>query len=406
MQALQFNVTTASFIIAKCAGYVLGKRVFYKGPLRTIRLVDIPEPTLPATDWVKIKTLYCGFCGSDQNLILLHDSPSASPFTSFPSVLGHEIVGEIVETGADVKDFSAGDIVTIYPFLGCAARKIQPLCSSCQAGKSSSCENFAKGSLPPGMLTGLNSGINGGFAPFLVAHASQLFKVPASVSPEEAVMTEPVTVALGTLFDNLPQPDEKVLVVGGGVIGTLLIRAIRALVENCQISVIEPSEFAAALALESGADEIIPINDIYTGAARVTGATLYKPLIGVTMPMGGFERIYDTVGNSATLNQNLRLLKALGTLSVVGIGGDVKLDLTPLWLKLQTIKGVYGCGEITYQGRKQHAFTAALELMGSGKIHTADLITHKFNIAQYADMIAVNLNKGEHKAVKTVVSFI
>lgn len=405
MKALQFNATAANFIIAKSGAALFGNRIFYKGPLRMIRLVDIPEPTLPSPDWVKIETIYCGFCGSDQNVILLHDSPSATPFTSFPCILGHEIVGRISDVGSNVTTFSKADTVVINPFLGCETRGITPLCPSCAAGRSSNCENFAKGNISPGMITGLCKGVNGGFAPVLVAHKSQLFKVPEGVNHKTAVMTEPLTIALDTIFNNMPEPDENVLIIGGGVIGTLVIRSIRAVEAHCHISVIEPAPFAARLAMESGADEIIPVNDMFNQTARITGATIYKPLLGMQMPMGGFHRIYDTVGNSSTLNQSLRLLKALGTISVVGIGGDVKLDLTPLWLKLQQIRGVYGSGKVMYQNRKQHVFEVALQLMETGKIQVEDLITHKFAIEDYAHMIEVNLNKGANKAVKTIVSF-
>ena len=81
MKALQFHVNVPKFIAAKGLGRLIGKRVYYQGPLKTIRLVDIPEPSLPGPDWVMLQTVYCGFCGSDLNLILLHDSPTASPFT-------------------------------------------------------------------------------------------------------------------------------------------------------------------------------------------------------------------------------------------------------------------------------------------------------------------------------------
>lgn len=77
---------------------------------------------------------------------------------------------------------------------------------------------------------------------------------------------------------------------------------------------------------------------------KLTGAQRHKPVMGPDMLTGGFARIYDTVGTSATLNTALHCLETGGTLSQVGIGHDVKLDLTPLWLKLQTLKGVYGCG--------------------------------------------------------------
>ena len=129
-------------------------------------------------------------------------------------------------------------------------------------------------------------------------------------------------------------------------------------------------------------------------------------MLGMEIPMGGFNRIYDTVGNAATLNQSMRLLAAMGTLSIVGIGGDVKLDLTPIWLKLQTVKGVYAYGMVTYSGERRHVFDIALELMSQNKIRADILVTHKFKIEDYRKMIEVNMSKGKHKAIKTVLSFV
>ncbi len=404
MKALQFNVNVPKFAAAKILRTFFGKQVFYKGPVKTISLVDIPEPKLPTPDWVKIKTIYCGFCGSDLNLILLHDSPSASPFTSFPCVTGHEIVGEIVDTGTGVEGFKAGDMVTLNPGLGCEARGITPVCPSCRAGRAS-CENFANGNLPPGMFVGINQGINGGFAPLMTAHKSQLFKVPDGMSPETAVITEPVSVALQAVLDNLPEENEKILVVGGGVIGNLIIQSLRALVPGCSISVIEPSSFAADLAKKAGADEVIPSKKAFKQTARITGAKIYKPMIGMDIAMGGFDKIYDTVAAKTTLNLSMRLLTAMGTLSIVGIGGDVKLDLTPLWLKLQTIKGVYGYGYTEFNGKRQHVFEIAMDLMNQDKIQAENIVTHKFALEDYEQMIEVNLNKQKHRAMKTIVAF-
>lgn len=404
MKALQFNVNAPRFLAAKTLGLIFGKQVFYRGFVKTIQLVDIPEPKLPTPDWVKIKTIYCGFCGSDLNLILLHDSPTASPFTSFPCVTGHEIVGIITEAGAGVEGFKIGDMVTNNPGLGCEARGITPVCPSCRAGRAS-CENFAKGNLPPGMFVGINKGVNGGFAPYLAAHKSQLFKVPEGMPPEAAVMTEPVAVALQAVFDNLPEENEKILVIGGGVIGNLIIQSVRALVPECYISVIEPSAFAADLAKNAGADAVIPAKAAFAQAARFTKATIYKPMIGMEILMGGFHRIFDTVASGSTLKLSMRLLAGMGSLSIVGIGGDVKLDLTPLWLKLQTVKGVYGYGRHVFDGENRHVFDIALDLMNQGKIRVENLVTHRFPIEDYEQMIEVNLNKGKRRAMKTVMAF-
>lgn len=405
MKALQFNVTTARFLAAKTLRTLFGPRVFYRGPTRTIRLTDIPEPVLPATDWVKIETIYCGFCGSDLNLILLHDSPTASPFTSFPCVPGHEIVGRVIEAGPAVEGFTPGDRVVVNPTLSCVTRGINPVCRSCRSGRPGNCENYAEGNLPPGMFIGINSGINGGFAPRLVAHQSQLYPVPVSLSDEAAVMTEPAAVALQTVFDNRPGKGDHCLVIGGGVIGNLVVQALRALSPECPIAVIEPCPHAAHLAVEAGAHEIVQRDTVFEQTTRLTGARVYKPMLGMEIPMGGFHRIYDTVGISQTLNLALRLLQAMGTLSVVGIGGNVKLDFTPLWLKLQTVKGVYAYGTVTENGRRQPVFERALELITCGTLSPIPLVSHRFTIENYCKMIEVNLDKKTHKAMKTIVSF-
>lgn len=405
MKALQFNVTTGRFVVAKILGGIFGSRVFYAGPAKTLQLADIAEPALPSPDWAKIQTRYCGFCGSDLNLIRLHDSPTASPFTSFPCVMGHEITGRITETGLHVRELTPGDRVVMVPALGCETRGISPLCPSCRAGRTSNCENFAEGSLPPGMFTGINRAINGGFAPLVVAHKSQMFRVPDGVSDMAAVMTEPAAVALQAVFENPGRPGENVLVVGGGVIGNLIVQALRVLTPDCRISVIEPSDFAASLARDMGADEVIAPGRVTDRISRITGARRYKPMLGPEILMGGFARIFDTVASNATLNMSLRALAAMGTLSMVGIGANIKIDPTPLWLKLQTVQGAYGYGMVTHQGERRHVFAIALELMHNGKIRADPLVTHRFAIENFREMIAVNLDKARHRAMKTVVSF-
>jgi (R,R)-butanediol dehydrogenase/meso-butanediol dehydrogenase/diacetyl reductase len=405
MKALRFDVTTLRFVLTKAVGALLGKWIYYNSPLASIKYVDIPEPELPTEDWVKIKTIYCGFCGSDLNLIFLHDSPTASPFTSFPCVIGHEYCGEIVELGKKVRGFKVGDIVTYATPLSCAARDISPVCPSCQAGRPNNCENFAEGSLPPGMFLGICSAVNGGFAPYIVAHRSQLFTLPQGMTYESGALIEPFSVALEAVLDSMPENRDRVLIIGGGVIGNMLVKAIHALGINCNITVIEPSPFHAKFIMKSGVDNIMDGN-IYQRTVEITGARSYKPLLGSEILMGGFDRIYDTVASSSTLNMSMRILAANGILSVVGIGGDVKLDLTPLWLKHQTVKGVFAFGFATFKGKNRHIFDIAIELVKKKRVALDEMITHRFRLEDYKEMIEVNMNKAKHGAVKTVISFI
>ena len=385
---------------------IVNKKLFYRGPLATVKLADVSEPALPSPAWVKIRTMLCGFCASDLNLIFLHDSPTASSFTSFPCTIGHEICGEIVDTGSEVKEFKKGDIVTIAPALNCTTRGIDPVCSACKAGRTGNCENFAEGNLSPGMFTGICRDTGGGFGEYFVAHKSQVFKLPEGMSKEEGALIEPLSVALQAVTDNRPQPGDQVLVIGGGVIGTMLVKTMRALGIDCHITVSEPSPFHAEFIREAGADRVITDGDLFSHTVDITGATRYKPLIGEDVLMGGFNKIFDVVANTQTLNQALRCLAVEGVLSVVGIGHHVKLDLTPLWLKHQTMRGVFACGYTNVDGKREHIFQEAIDLVSTKKADIKDMVTHTFSIDDYEEMIEINLAKAKNRVIKTMVSFM
>ena len=405
MKALQFSVSVPQYAALKVIGKI-ARRFYYEGPLATIRLADVAEPALPSPDWVKIRTLLCGLCGTDVSLIFLRDSPAASPFTSFPCTIGHEVCGEIMEVGNNVDGIQKGDLVTVAPQLSCVTRGIEPLCRSCQSGKIANCENMAEGKLSPGLIIGICRDIGGGFAPYMVAHKSQVFKLPQGMSPKEGAMIEPFAVTLQAVYDNTPDRDDQVLIIGGGVIGNLLVQSIRALGIDCSITVAEPSRFHAELASQAGANHLITDGDVLHQSERITGAKAYKPMLGDKIAMGGFTRIFDTVASAETLNADLRVLRTGGVLSLVGIGKEVMSDLTTLWLKLQTIKGAYCYGYTDVRGKREHVFQIAIDFVKQKKVSVAPMITHTFPLKSYRELIEVNLRKGKYKAVKTAVSFI
>ncbi len=129
------------------------------------------------------------------------------------------------------------------------------------------------------------------------------------------------------------------LVIGGGVIGAMVVKCMRALDSVCDITVVEPSAFAAEHVKQCGANRTIK-GGIIDAAVEIAGGRAYQPLLGERVVMGGFDKVYDTVGHADTLNMALRVTATSGTLSVIGIGKEVKLDLTTLWLKLQTVRGL------------------------------------------------------------------
>ena len=181
---------------------------------------------------------------------------------------------------------------------------------------------------------------------------------------------------------------------------------MRALGIDCHITVSEPSPFHAEFIREAGADRVITDGDLFSHTVDITGATRYKPLIGEDVLMGGFNKIFDVVANTQTLNQALRCLAVEGVLSVVGIGHHVKLDLTPLWLKHQTMRGVFACGYTNVDGKRKHIFQEAIDLVSTKKADIKDMATHKFSIDNYEEMIEINLAKAKNRVIKTMVSFM
>ena len=402
MKALLFSFGIPQFLLLQ-ALRPLSSRFCYQGWLSTVKLVELPEPTLPSAQWIKIKTKYCGFCGSDLSLVTLDLSPASSPFCSSPSVLGHEFCGEVTEIGSEVKNCRVGDLVTIAPLLNCSVREITPACRTCQQGNPS-CENFAEGRLAPGMLQGVCREIPGGFAEYTVAHYSQVFRVPEGVSAESAALVEPLAVALQAVLDNQPKERDQVLVIGAGVIGSLVIKAIRALRINCPITVAAHSRYQADFASKCGANQVV-LNELIDESARITGSRAYQPVMGRKILSSGFDRIFDTVGHNETMEIALRIAAPGSTISLIGIGKELKIDPTPLWLKMLMVKGSLCYGYHTFQNRRQHVFEIALGWLSRKEIVVEDLLSHKFRLEDYPKMIEANLHKSQKQTMKTMVAF-
>ncbi|MGH3055497.1 MAG: alcohol dehydrogenase catalytic domain-containing protein, partial [Gaiellaceae bacterium] len=189
MKALQFRFSIPRYAYSKIVGRF--RTDAHWDRYSALSYTDIPEPALRGDRWVRVQTQLSGICGSDMSALFLKgatDSP-LTPFVSFPMVLGHEIVGSVVEVGAQVRRVQVGQRVVINPMLSCAPRGIEPACSSCATGEFSLCHNFAEGALPPGMLIGSNNAVNGGYAPALAVHESQCIAVRVCVWQLHAVLT-------------------------------------------------------------------------------------------------------------------------------------------------------------------------------------------------------------------------
>jgi L-iditol 2-dehydrogenase len=404
LKAIQFNVSIPQYIFCKALGSLVPS--IYVGRLSCTRYRDVPEPKLPDEEWVSIKVKYGGICGSDLNLIFLHDSPATSPFASFPFTIGHEVVGVIDKVGQRVPGIKQGERVVVDPVLSCMARGFHELCPACRRGDLSLCERMTSGHISPGLLIGACRDTGGSWSPYLVAHHSQIFKVPAKVSDRNAIMADPFATALHAIMRDPPRDNDTVLVIGAGVIGICVLAALRALGFSNRIIVLAKHPFQMEMARLYGASEIFQLtsgSESYNQLAQLLGANILTPLFGKPVIQGGADITYECVGRNRSINDALRFTKSGGKVKLLGVASFPRgIDWTPIWLNELEIQGSFAVSTEELGEKRSRTYALALDLMSSGKIDLAPLVTHQFPLDQYRHAIATASGKRKSKAMKVV----
>lgn len=402
MKAVTFDAGLLRYLFTLSAGKI-NKKLHYGG-LSCVRLENISEPKLPGEDWVKIRTTYGGICGSDINLVFLHDTPTLSPFVSKKFVIGHENVGVIVEKGKAVKGFEVGDRVVADSILSCESRGLNK-CPSCLKGDTNLCSNFSRGRLEAGTMMGTCGDTGGSWGEYYTAHSSQLFKVPDSLSDEQAVLTDPLCSAIHPVLGSLPKDNEKVLIIGMGIIGLLAVAVLRAMGSKAYISVVARHMFQGELAKKYGADHVIYSNDMSMEeeVAKVTGGRVYKPMLGEKYIIGGYDKVFDCAGSQRSIRDSVRFIRSGGTLVLVGLAANISMDWTLVWFKEINLKGTYCYGSDDFNGIRERTFRIGLDMLSSGKIDTSPLITHVFSLEDYRQAIETAAGKGKYKSIKVLL---
>ncbi len=184
------------------------------------------------------------------------------------------------------------------------------------------------------------------------------------------------------------------LVIGSGTIGLCTVQALKALSPGCHITSLARHSYQAEKARSLGADEALIGQDLYASTAEITGARLYKGMLGNRMLLGGFEVIYDCVGTARTLNDSLRCAKAGGTIVLVGISlKPLKLDLTPVWSQEIHLVGNVAHGHDSWQGEWRHDYDIVIDFMRAGKLTADGFITHRFPLAGWCEAVRTAMDK-------------
>ena len=406
MKAVQFNLTIPRYILGRSLGHIM-QGIFWSG-LSCTQYKDIPEPSLPEDDWVKIKTGFGGICGTDLSTVRLHTSPYLTPFNSFPGALGHEGVGYIDELGSAVKGYQVGDRIVVEPLLWCSPRGIDDFCEFCRRGEVSLCRHVADGKIAPGMSIGSCKDTGGTWSERFVVHQSQLFRVPGGVSDKNALMVEPFSTGLHAVLSNFPRDDETVIILGAGTIGLCVIAALRALGSKARLLVLARHKFQAEAAEKLGASSVITGGGLYAlqKVADYTGATIKKSMLGKPVMVGGVDRVFECVGSESSIDNALTITRAGGQLILVSMPGNLQLDWTPI-----SVKELKVCASWAYhhseefEGKTQATFEIALSLMEQGKVDLDWMVTHVFRLEEYKSILQMLSKRGDHQIIKAAFKF-
>jgi threonine dehydrogenase-like Zn-dependent dehydrogenase len=398
--ALQYRKSVPRYLLMRAGA----KRV--KGldtsRLSPLQLEEVAEPKLPTPEWVRVRPLLSGICGSDLGTLSAESSPYFSPITSPPFVMGHEILGEVVE---DNSGFSSGERVVVEPALGCVVRGIEPPCAYCASGRYALCVNVAKGDISPGIQTGFCGDTGGGWSEgTLVAHPSQLYRVPDEVPDEAAVALEPLACAVHAALKVEPGSEETALVIGAGSVGLFVVAALRQLTRAGRIVCVAKHERQRDEALRLGVDEVVHPKETYGELTKALGANVYAPELGKPVIMGGAEKVFECVGAPGTIEDATRLCAPGGAVTLVGMPGTRScLDLTALWHKEIHLAGAYAYGVEEYQGEKVKSFELAMRI--APEIRLDQLVGPRFGLRQYREAIAAARSSGQNGHIKVVFDF-
>lgn len=383
MLALQFVRSIPAFAIVKASG---GRPDVATSALSMLRLGDVAEPELPAPGWLPVRPTLSGICGSDLAAIGGHASLYLDPLTSYPFVPGHEVVGVLDD----------GSRVVLEPALGCKVRGIDPPCARCAEGRPGLCYNVTEGPIEVGLQTGYCADTGGGWGEVLVAHPSQLHAIPDKLSDEAALLIEPFACCIHAALRGAATKDDVVVVLGAGTIGLLTVAAVRLFTPPKRLIAVAKHPTQRDLARKLGADQVIAPADTFQ---RIRFATAARRLDGMdrSLLLGGADVTFECVGRADSLSDAARFTRGGGTVVVVGMPGDEKVDWAAIWQRELTVTGAYAYGS---EPKRKGKRTFELALEAAPEVRLETLAGPFFGLGEYREAITYAMSAGRLGAVK------
>jgi L-iditol 2-dehydrogenase len=301
-------------------------------------LTDMPVPAI-SPDELLVAVKACGICGSD-----VHGLDGSTGRRIPPIVMGHEAAGVIEEVGPAVTGFAPGDRVTFDSTVYCGQ------CVYCRAGRINLCDSRH--------VLGVSCREyrrHGCFAQYVAIPNYIAYRLPDALSFQHAAMVEAVSIALHAVNRARPVLGDSAVVVGAGMIGQLIVQALRT--AGCgTLIAIDLDDIRLERARRFGADHVLNANspDLFGAINHLTCGA-------------GANAAFEAVGAAASLQTAISSVRKGGIVTLVGnISQQVPMPLQAIVTRELTLLGsCASCGE----------YPACLELMSRGKIDVQSLIS-------------------------------
>ena len=281
------------------------KAVYLERP-EDIYIKEIDEPLCPA-GYARVRVRAVGICGSD-----ISAYKGTSPMCTYPRIIGHEVVGDIVEVNSSSSQLKVGDRVILEPYIYCGK------CYPCLNGRTNSCEN----------LKVLGVHIDGGMTEYISHPVHLIHKLPDKLSDEEWVMVEPLSIAMHALHRLKVKEGEHIAIFGGGQIGNLAAQS--ALIIGAIPILIDLLDERLGKAREVGIENVLnPQKDnIMEKIKEITGGRMAECVVEATGALSAIRTTLDVVACTGRIafvgwpSQEISLPTALITRKELDIYGS------------------------------------------------------------------------------------
>ena len=313
--------------------------------IRTFSIVEETKPSLSSASDVLIKISAVGICGSDVHYY--KTGRIGDQIIQFPFTLGHECSGIVEEVGENVTTVRAGDRIAIDPAIFCGT------CDQCLTGRYHTCRNLK--------FLGNPKEIEGSLKEYLILPETCCFKLPDTVSLNDGIGVEPLTVGLHASCFN--QGEKSCAILGFGPIGLCTFYAQNYRNPGMDIFVTDKIDDRVSYALNKGAK----------WAGNPLKHNVVKEIVN-HYPQG-VDTVYECCGQQEAINQAIELLIPGGQLIIIGIHEEdaIEFDTHKMRRKEISVQNVR---------RQNEKYPEALELLAKKLIDFSGFISHKFKIDQ------------------------